>query len=177
MPINTPNMSPWMSDIPLMRPFLLASALALASCASMSMQFTKFEESTSDERARLRVTSDALVKGVPAHRCIDWSAPGAGTIFGGIVGSSGFRGRSLGMTDPADKSAAELYIDANKPLTLVLATTPESRYQCTVAASFIPAKGKDYHAAFIVEPSICQIRIVSADEPKTPVGLTKANPC
>lgn len=151
----------------------------LGGCASLATQFTAFEESSANEKARLRVVSDGLVKGVPAHRCIDWSAPGSGTILGGMVSSSGLRGRSLGMTSASgqNSNAAEFYVDAGKPLTLVYLTTPENRYRCSVGASFVPEKGKDYQATFVMDTAFCRARIQVMGAPEETVSVTNATPC
>lgn len=91
-----------------------------------------------------------LVKGIPNSTCIDWNKAGAGTIFGGILGSSGYRGRSLGMHNPENLSArnsGEFYAVANQPITLALLDTPDSRLNCSISASFTPVVGKDYQVS------------------------------
>ncbi len=119
----------------------------LAACASVGIQFSKMTEPDSGERARVRVVADMLVKGVPNASCTDWSKAGAGTIFGGILGSSGYRGRSLGMPNPqgvSGNNSGEFYVRANEPFAVALMNTPDSRYLCSVSATFVPQKNTDY---------------------------------
>ncbi|MCL2076569.1 MAG: hypothetical protein FWH15_09090 [Betaproteobacteria bacterium] len=167
-----------------MKKYLIAILMVLlAGCASIGTQFKAFEEATDGDRARVRVIGNALVKAVPNKSCADWSAPGAGTVLGGIVGSSGFSGRSLGMppshnmpkVDKTEFSSwfyvavgetvehvslslhatkvnlAEFYVEAGKPVTLTLMTTPESNRQCNLSLTFVPDKDKDYEATMLVD--------------------------
>ncbi|MBH5329730.1 hypothetical protein H9Q10_08620 [Eikenella sp. S3360] len=132
---------------------LLPLLLALGACSSVGTQFAKMSEPESGERARVRVVANMLVKGVPESDCLDWRKPGAGTIFGGMVGSSGYRGRSLNMPDPHNVSgsrrSAEFYVRAGKPLTLQLLNTPDSWQTCSLAISFVPQAGHNYEVAMI----------------------------
>ncbi|WP_296223556.1 hypothetical protein, partial [Ralstonia sp. UBA689] len=149
----------------------------LAGCSGLGMQFTNMSEADSSDRARLRVISNGFVKGIPGRDCVDWSAKGAGTLWGGIVGSSGYRGRSLSMPDAPSKDVAELYVEANQPITLVFQTTPESWYQCSVAASFVPKANQDYEARFDLNSSSCGVNVRSLSEPNAHVELVDAAPC
>ncbi|NUU00760.1 hypothetical protein [Herbaspirillum robiniae] len=162
-------------------------ALLLSGCADLGTQFKAADEPKDGARARLRVVANMLVKAVPEKACIDWSAPGAGTVFGGIFGSSGYRGRSLNMPGaPRDgKSAGELYVTADKPFTLVLLTTPEGvayngrLYQCSVSGSFVPEENKDYEASIFIEPAqkSCSIKVVELGSPSVPVPVKNAERC
>ena len=130
------------------RYFLMAAVCAgLGACSSVGTQFSKMDEPAAGERARVRVAANMLVKGVPESACVDWRKPGAGTIFGGIVGSSGYRGRSIGMPDPnqlTGRHSGEFYAAGGKPLTVSLINTPESRMRCTISITFVPQTGRDY---------------------------------
>lgn len=152
----------------------------LAGCGALPMQFKAAEEPTDGDRARLRVIADGFVRAVPGKRCIDWSAPGAGTVFGGIVGSSGYRGRSLGM--PAGRqlsndSKAEMYVAANRPITLVYMLGPENRYRCSVAFSFVPEKAQDYEASIQVDPPYCRGVVRSLTNSEAIVKIGEADQC
>ncbi len=135
---------------------LLPLLLALGACSSVGSQFAKMSEPESGERARVRVVSNMLVKGVPESDCLDWRKPGAGTVFGGMVGSSGYRGRSLNMPDPNNvsgkRSSAEFYVRAGKPITLQLLNTPDSYQTCSLAISFVPKAGGSYEVAMGTGP-------------------------
>ncbi|MDR2239547.1 MAG: hypothetical protein LBE33_03825 [Zoogloeaceae bacterium] len=148
--------------------FWVPSIFLLFSCASISTQFTPFEEPASGDRAKVRVIGNALVKAIPGKNCVDWSTPGAGTVLGGIVGSRGFHGRSLGMPPGRDASkvdTAEFYAEAGKPITLVVMTTPEFRYECSATVSFIPEKDKNYEAQMMVYLTKCSADVITLDAP------------
>ena len=152
----------------------------LGGCGSLSTQFKAASEPPETEaRARLRVIANSLVKAIPGKNCIDWNAPGAGTVFGGIFGSSGFRGRSINMPSPAaDKRGfGEMYVAADQPITLVFLTTPESRYHCSVAGSFVPQKNRDYEAELMLTPSECFFKLREIGEKVEPVAISKAVSC
>jgi hypothetical protein len=165
----------------------IASAALLAGCGSISTQFKAASEpAETDARARLRVVAHSLVKAVPGKTCIDWSAPGAGTVFGGMFGSSGYRGRSLDMPSPIGnkRSAGELYVAANQPITLAFVTTPEGipcgvgrTCHCSVAGSFVPEKDKDYQAVLQLLGNQCSFAVRELDADGTPVTVTPAVPC
>jgi hypothetical protein len=163
--------------------FSLTFSVFAAGCADMSTQFKQVAEPQEGmPRARLRIFSNSLVKAVPEKDCIDWSAPGAGTVFGGIVGSSGYRGKSIGMPfkPQADTSDfGEMYIAAGKPITLVFLTTPENRYRCSVAGTFVPEKDKDYEAKLWLTPSEsqCVFRLSQLGETPVPIKVISASAC
>ncbi|HXU93353.1 MAG TPA: hypothetical protein VFP33_06825 [Gallionella sp.] len=162
--------------------FFVTFSVFVAGCADISTQFKQVSEPQEGvPRARLRILANSLVKAVPEKDCIDWSAPGAGTIFGGIVGSSGYRGRSIGMPfKPANTSDfGEMYIAAGKPITLVFLTTPENRYSCSVAGTFVPEKDKDYGAELWLNPSErqCVFRLSQLGETPLPVKVISASAC
>lgn len=128
----------------------------LSACGSVGTQFVKMAEPADGERARVRIAANMLVRGVPESECNDLSKEGAGTVFGGIVGSSGYRGRSLDMPNPnnfSSRSAGEMYVRAGKPVTYVLSNTPESRMRCNIAVTFTPKAGRDYELAMQTERS------------------------
>ncbi len=156
----------------------ICAAGALSACGSLSTQFRTADEAVDGPHARLRVSGNVLVKAVPNKDCIDWDAPGAGTLLGGIVGAGGYRGRSLGMpgAEKLDRaSMGELYVAAEQPYTLVLLTTPESRLQCSVAATFVPKADVDYEARLVLDKGACvaSVSTVSGD----PVRLNRAQAC
>lgn len=164
---------------------LLLSTL-LIGCAGIGTQFTKMSEPQSGERAQIRVVANMLVKGIPNSACIDWSKEGAGTIFGGIVGSSGYRGRSLGMPNPeglSSRNSGEFYAVANQPITITLLNTPESRMRCSVSGSFIPVSGKDYQVDLATSEvsdmkSRCAMRVREVTSSGLiPVAIKKASDC
>ena len=126
---------------------LCGTVLALAGCASIGTQFTKMAEPESGSRARVRIAANMLVRGMPESACVDWRKPGAGTVFGGIVGSSGYRGRSLDMPNPNGKAghgSGEMYVRGGAPVTYVLSNTPESIMLCDIAVTFTPQENRDY---------------------------------
>jgi hypothetical protein len=167
-----------------------ALVASVAGCASLSTQFKQASEpSETEARARLRIISNSLVKAVPGKSCIDWDTPGAGTVFGGIFGSSGFRGRllnipHLGAGKPESESG-EMYVAAEKPLTLVFLTTPEGissggrTYHCSVAGAFIPQRNKDYEAELRLEPSSkqCIFKLSELAQAHIPIVVTPATWC
>lgn len=157
--------------------------LVLAGCAALSMQFKLFSEPKENEpQARLRVLANGFVKAIPNKSCIDWDAPGAGTVFGGIVGSSGFKGRSIGMDNPRGyraERAAELYVAAGKPLVLAFSTGQENMYVCQVAGTFVPEENKEYEAELILSESNrkCQFTLREIGEKERSIRVEYAGTC
>lgn len=160
--------------------------ILLSGCAGIETQFTKMSEPQSGERARIRVTANMLVKGIPNSACVDWSKAGAGTIFGGIVGSSGYRGRSLGMPNPenvSSRNSGEFYAVANQPISLVLLNTPDSRMRCSISGNFTPLAGKDYQVDLATSKvnrikSLCKMRIREITTSGfVPVAIHEVNDC
>jgi len=148
------------------------------------------------KRARVRVMANNFVTAIPNSSCIDLSIPESGTIFGGIVGSSGYRGRSLdmppGMSNAYTDGQGEFYVAANEPLTLNFFPTPEVRNACNIALSFVPEKDQDYEAVlflrrealgpvpFLSFPgggTMCYASVISLTQPDKPVAFTRATGC
>ncbi|MEO8119658.1 MAG: hypothetical protein ABI606_10100 [Rhodoferax sp.] len=158
-------------------------------CADISTQFKQASEPPENApRARLRVLANSLVKAVPGKDCIDWSAPGAGTVFGGIVGSSGYRGKSIDMPfkpQVNNSDFGEMYIAAGKPITLAFLTTPEGItsagrvYRCSVAGAFVPEKDKDYEAELRLIPSSnqCVFNLSQLGETRPPIQVVSVSAC
>lgn len=78
---------------------LLLPLCALSGCTYLSAvgtQFKKMEEPQDGERARIRVVGNYVaMRGTPGSSCMDYRKKGAGTVIGGFIGSTGYRGRSL----------------------------------------------------------------------------------
>lgn len=164
----------------------LAAILALSACGSIGTQFTKMSEPTDGERARVRVVANMLVRGVPEKACLNWKQDGAGTVFGGIVGSSGYRGRSLKMPNPNNfkgRSMGEMYVRAGKPVTYALSNTPESRMRCNIAVTFTPEANHDYELTMNTNrsgafESRCSAQVTDiTNGGSTPVPLQRASAC
>lgn len=164
----------------------LAAVLLLAGCSAAGTQFSKMAEPQEGERARVRIAANMLVRGMPETDCVNWQQKGAGTVFGGIVGSSGYRGRSLGMPNPngyKGRGMGEMYVRAGAPVTYVLSNTPESRMLCNVAVSFVPQAGRDYELSMATEMvgsqrSRCSARLTDiSDGRSVPVEIKEARAC
>lgn len=120
---------------------ILVLAAAISACSAVGTQFTKMSEPSDGPRARVRMSANMLVKGVPDSDCLNWQKAGAGTIFGGMIGSNGYRQRVIGMPNPHHlpaKHSGEFYVNADKPIAFQLINTPESRIRCSIAFSFVP---------------------------------------
>jgi hypothetical protein len=155
---------------------LLFLALLVPSACSgvIGSVFRKAAEPTGGDRARLRVVSNGFVKAIPGKGCIDWSAPGAGTVFGGRLSSS-YRGRSLNMPGTPLKrdDSAELYVEAAKPIVLEVVSN-RGIYSCQLAVTFTPEAGKDYEARMVHvrERKFCEAQIVSLTDPQETVPIS-----
>lgn len=147
----------------------LPLVLALGACSTMSAigtQFKSLQEPEDGDRARVRVSANMLVRATPGSRCMDWQKESTGTVLGGIVGSKGYRDRELGIPDPQNgkrRDFAEFYVRAGEPITFMLTNTPESRMMCSIAATFIPEKDRDYEITLLTE-------IASATESRCSIG-------
>lgn len=170
----------------------LILSIGLTACAAVGTQFAKMEEAQSGERARVRVAANMLVKAVPESSCLDWSKPGAGTIFGGIVGSSGYRNRTIGMPNPnglKGRNSGEFYVSGGKPFAFQLTNTPESRMRCGIDATFVPQAGHDYEITvtteilqssglFAPKRSLCAARVTDITNGQNqPVEIRRADSC
>ena len=170
---------------PKLRFAIFLSQLALlVGCGALTAQFKQAEEAKENQpRAKLRIIANSFVKAIPNKDCIDWEAPGSGTVFGGIVGSSGYRGRSLDMPLPPSSvnpaGMGEMYVAANKPITLVFETGPDSSYFCSVSGSFTPEKEKNYEATLVLDipKNKCFFRLNELQETRIPIKISEAKSC
>ena len=160
------------------------TSILLIGCSSMGTQFKAAEEASADvPRARLRVVANGFVKAIPNKSCIDWNAPGAGTVFGGVVGSSGYRGRTLNIPLPPggvkSSDMAEFYVAANQPITLVFLTGPDSAYSCSVQGSFVPEAEKDYEASLMLNARkrVCRLMLNEIGTNRIPAKVFSASNC
>lgn len=163
---------------------LILSSSLVTGCSEITTQLKPMEEPIGGSRSRLRVISDTFVKAVPERDCIDWSSHGAGTVFGGMAGSNGFRGRSLGMPNPPStdlSTIAELYITADKPITLFYnyGGGVQGGYHCSFAVSFKPNIGKDYEAKFQFDEKSrqCFVIVRTLGQIQETVQVTSAQQC
>ena len=161
-------------------------AALVAGCSAISAQFKKAEEGRDDEpRARLRIIADSWVKAIPDRDCTDWSAPGTGTVWGGIFGSRGYRDKSRNMPFPPvlgkQADMAEMYIAAERYITLCYVKDLDKYGNCGTCGSFFPKEGKDYEIVF--EPcysSSSQYNVALyeiLDERKVPIKISRAENC
>ncbi|WP_050809165.1 hypothetical protein [Cardiobacterium valvarum] len=163
--------------------FLLTACTAIHSIGT---QFKPMVEPQDGDRARVRVSANMLVRGSPNTSCMDWNSEQTGTILGGIVGSKGFRDRSLGIPDPNHSKArdyAEFYVRTGEPFTLMLTNTPESRMTCSVGATFIPDKDHDYEFVLLTAmrgslSSQCSVQAYDVTGGQsTPIAISEARSC
>lgn len=144
----------------------LPLVLALSACTIMSAIGTHFKsvpEPEDGDRARIRVSANVLVRATPGSRCMDWQKESTGTVLGGIAVHKGYRGRELGIPDPQNskrRAFAEFYIRAGEPITFM--NTPGGRMTCSIAATFVPEKDRDYEITLLAEivsttRSLCSI--------------------
>jgi hypothetical protein len=170
---------------------LLSGCANLAAIHSFS---TRYEPPASGERARIRVTTDGMVRAVPGRACVDWNAPGAGVM---AVPQRGFANRNderLGMpsvpapvakSDTAAVVSTELYIPAGVPVVLDFLGPSDTRggirYQCAVSLSFVATAGRDYQAQFFQDRDICpySIQVIGGDSAAllSKVKTVPAAPC
>jgi hypothetical protein len=162
---------------------VLLACITLAGCgniANVRSFSSAYEQPTTGEKAKIRVTSNGMVRAVPASTCIDWRLPGAGVM---VVNRSGFanvNNQKLGMTADARSEQAlrrsgvtssELYIAADKPIVLHFmgmgrtsisgagADMKTTRTACNKGLSFVPKAGKEYEATFIENGSVCSVQL------------------
>lgn len=159
---------------------LLLFVLLLTGCGTTKTQFSPMAEPMAGDRARLRVITNWAVRGFPGLPCVDFHSPGAGTAIGGLLGTDGFKNRSLGM--PAgmaspDMKSGEMYIEAGKPITLFLAS--DQPLYCQVGMTFVPQKDQDYEAQLVLDrPSAsCSANVISLSEPATKIEVRSVGFC
>lgn len=153
------------------------TTLTVVGCGSLGTQFTTVAEPDSGDKARVRVVraAPAFVRAIPGQDCLDWSAPGAGTVIGGMVGASGYKDRKIDMPVSAlskQYTSAEMYVAANKPIVFAMLTGPDGRLSCSVSATFVPEKNKDYEVFFGMDRKVCVANVVSLSEPNTRVEFS-----
>jgi hypothetical protein len=139
----------------------IGALVLVAGCSSLGTQFSAMDEPSDGARARVRVTANMLVKGVPESSCLNWRKPGAGTIMGGIVGSSGHRGRSIGIPNPDNlpqEDSAEFYVRAGEPIAIQLINTPDSYMRCGIDITFVPKEGADYQVVMVTRKIKTELR-------------------
>jgi hypothetical protein len=142
----------------------LLLAGTLTACGNIGAQFSPIGEANEGApSAKLRVLGGGgFVRGIPESNCLNWSKPGAGTIIGGIVGSNGFRGRSLDIPDMeriGNSPFAEIRVAAGKPFVLTFMTGPNLVRSCALSGSFIPEEGQDYEAEARIAGRVCHISV------------------
>lgn len=168
---------------------LLLSLCVLSGCTFISAvgtQFKKMEEPQDGERARIRVVGNYIaMRGTPGSACMDYRKKGAGTVIGGFIGSTGYRGRSLGMPNPNDSTKgmfSEFYVRANEPVTLEIAADITIA-NCSFPATFIPEAGHDYELQLGSQSSggssVCSIKgsEITGGVSKPLLSLRKTGEC
>jgi len=168
----------------------LAMTLLLSGCSPMLVQLRAFDEPPENtERARLRVVANGWVRAVPNARCLAPLPEGSGTVFGlpRALGSSGFRGRSLGLPGPSShryaESAdfAEFHVAAGEPIILHMrAEATRLTRACGLSISFVPEAGQDYEARMLARLNTCEAQVKSLTHPGQPVASRELNartPC
>ena len=168
---------------------LLLPLCALSGCTYLSAvgtQFKKMEEPQDGERARIRVVGNYVaMRGTPGSSCMDYRKKGAGTVIGGFIGSTGYRGRSLGMPNPNDSTKgmfSEFYVRANEPVTLEIAADI-TMANCSFPATFIPEAGHDYELQLGLQSSgggsVCSIKgsEITGGVSKPLLSLRKTGEC
>jgi hypothetical protein len=168
----------------------LLACIVLAGCgniANVRSFSSAYEQPTTGDKAKIRVSSNGMVRAVPASTCIDWRLPGAGVM---VVNRSGFanvNNQNLGMTPDARSEQAlrrsavtssELYIAAGKPIVLHFlgmgrtsisgagANMQTTRTACDKGLSFVPEAGKEYEATFIENGSVCSVQLYDLSNKK-----------
>lgn len=119
---------------------LLSGCGALTDVRSFS---TPYSTPDGGETARLRVTSDGMIRGVPKSDCVDFRLPGAGVMVAYRDGYANRNGESLGMPAVSERSSAtvmtELLVPAGQPIAFHYIGD-----QCYNMFSFVPKAGADY---------------------------------
>jgi len=153
----------------------------LSGCTDIRTRFSTVTEPLDGNRARLRIIANSLVKAIPGRDCVDFDAKGAGTAFGGTIGSRGVRYKSLGMPSPPDDPSlyGEMYVAAGLPFTLAFIAPPQSPYQCSFAMTFVPETGKDYEARMFFDLSAkkCTATLTLLGEEYRSVPFRSARAC
>lgn len=170
--------------------FLQASAafvgaVLLAGCGNIQTVksfSTPYKEPDGGERARIRVVSDGMVRAVPHSACVDWRLPNAGVMVSSLEGFADQNKRSLDMPKASLPAlpkaiptvAAEFYVPANQPLTLVYLNNGRvaggKRYQCSVNKTVRLQANTDYEARFISTMDAC-LSTVARVTPEAPARL------
>ena len=114
-------------------------------------------EPTAGDRARLRVISDRDGYGYPNRDCLDWSAPGRGSLFAlNTIVPVSPANKTIGIPATTSRTYGtmnEFYLEAGKPFSLEFREGRRSRYYCQMAMtlSFVPMLNKDYEAELNVD--------------------------
>jgi hypothetical protein len=163
-------------------PALIGAATLLAGCSSMPHK-KLYAEPSSGPKARLRISTDGIVRLDVGTVCARWDDPASG------VGPNKFdtplltvanNDRQLGMPMPMPANPAlattELYVPAGRPLLLhyMNSTSYETkvgnqiRYttqSCDGVVAFVPEAGADYFSRFTRQGDKCVRGVASMAQP------------
>jgi hypothetical protein len=119
---------------------------------------TAYKEPQNPTTSRLRVITDQVVRLIPDTRCVNWDLPGAGMVnarSAAPLNDKTFNDKRLEIPGAeAGKNSAEVYVQSDKPLTVVY-TGSARRYECFYSVYFVPEAGADYEAT----SALCTIAI------------------
>jgi hypothetical protein len=152
--------------------FLLSACGVIKNVKSTT---TLYQPPTKEKLARIRISTDGLVRAVPNSRCVDWRLPGAGVMVihqKDLITNDENNNKKLGM--PAsraedvvkDMATSELYIEGDKPITLDYLAW-KANYKCSLKKSFVAVTGLDYEFIFFQDRNMCYVHYqhLSAEAP------------
>lgn len=157
-------------------PFMFCAALAgCGNIAAVRSFSTAYQAPADGERAKIRIVSNGMVRGVPDSSCVDWRKAGAGVM---VVSQKGFANQNnQNLSMPPNKAGyklikgqnialSELYIPASKPFTLSFLSTGyfsgTTKYSCQKSISFVPEAGKNYEAISMEYGRDCLLQVSEA---------------
>lgn len=125
-------------------------SLVLSGCSTydnLKSYTVPYQEPEHPTSARIRVSTDQVVRLIPGSDCLDWRVPGAGVVNSRAIALANNRehnDKRIGMP-PGDQldNNSEVYVKPNEPITIVY-NGAAHRTECSSRSYFLPQENSDY---------------------------------
>lgn len=173
---------PYRVETTVLLPVLIGAVTLLSACSSMPHK-QLYTEPSSGPKARLRISTDGIVRLAVGTVCTRWDDPASGVgpnKYDTPLLTMANNDRQLGMPMPTPVNPAlattELYVPAGRPLLLHYMNSISSETKvgnmikyttdsCDGVVAFVPEAGADYFSRFTRQGDKCMRGVANMAQP------------